>query len=57
MEAALPAAIVTGKYDRGELTLEIAPEEIVPVLRHFKTAGRYERLSAVTGVDLSLIHI
>ena len=36
MEAALPAAIVTGKYDRGELTLEIAPEEIVPVLRHFK---------------------
>jgi NADH-quinone oxidoreductase subunit C len=51
LEAALPAAIVTGKYDRGELTLEIAPEEIVPVLRHFKTAGQYERLSAVTGVD------
>lgn len=51
LEAALPSAIVTGKYDRGELTLEIAPDEIVSALRHCKTVGKFERLSSVTGVD------
>jgi NADH-quinone oxidoreductase subunit C len=51
LETALPSAIVTGKYDRDELTLEIAPDQIVDALQHFKTAGKYERLSAVTGVD------
>jgi len=45
-------AIVTGKYDRGELTLEIAPERIVSVCRHLKVAQQFTRLSTVTAVDL-----
>jgi NADH-quinone oxidoreductase subunit C len=51
LELALPAAIVTGKYDRDELTLEIAPGQIVGALQHCKTALKYERLSSVTAVD------
>ncbi len=51
LDGALPEAIVNGQHTRGELALEIAPEQIIPALRYFKTQGRYERLSAVTAVD------
>lgn len=44
-------AVVTGKYDRGELTLEIAPDRIVAVCRHLKERLSFVRLSTVTGVD------
>jgi NADH:ubiquinone oxidoreductase subunit C len=48
LEAALPSAIVTGKFDRDELTLEIEPDQILAVLRHCKSDAKYERLSSVT---------
>ncbi len=51
LDAAVPGAIVGGQHDRGELILEIAPAQILTALRHCKTQGRYERLSAVTAVD------
>ena len=47
-----PAAIVTGKSDRGELTLEIPAGRIVPVCRHLKSEQQFTRLSTVTAVDL-----
>jgi NADH-quinone oxidoreductase subunit C len=40
-----------GKYDRGELTLEIAAERIVPVCRFLKDDQNFIRLSSVTAVD------
>jgi NADH-quinone oxidoreductase subunit C len=45
------AAVLAGKFDRGELTLEIAPGAIVSVCRFLKEEQRFVRLSTVTGVD------
>ncbi len=45
------AAVLAGKFDRGELTLEIAPGSIVSVCRFLKQELRFVRLSTVTGVD------
>src|SRR2546430_374535 len=45
------AALVDGKFDRGELTLEIAPARIVEVCRFLKEQQEFVRLSTVTGVD------
>jgi NADH-quinone oxidoreductase subunit C len=44
-------AVTAGKYDRGELTLEIAPDRIVPVCQFLKYAQNFIRLSSVTAVD------
>jgi NADH-quinone oxidoreductase subunit C len=44
-------AIATGKYERGELTLEIAPAKIVSVCGFLKYDQQFVRLSAVTAVD------
>jgi NADH-quinone oxidoreductase subunit C len=44
-------AVVTGKFDRGELTLEIAPEKIVRVCRLLKDELKFVRLSTLAGVD------
>lgn len=46
-----PAALVHGKLDRKELTLEIAAERIVDVCRFLKDQQQFVRLSSVTGVD------
>lgn len=46
-----PGAIVAGKHDRGELTLEIAPHRIVDVCRLLKEQIGFVRLSTVTGLD------
>lgn len=51
LESSLPHAVVTGKFDRGELTLEIAPGHIVDVCRFLKREQRFVRLSSVTAVD------
>jgi NADH-quinone oxidoreductase subunit C len=45
------AAIVDGKLDRGEHTLEIAPARIVAVCGFLKDKQGFVRLSTVTGVD------
>ncbi len=44
-------AITGGKFDRGELTLEIAPSRIVSVCGFLKHDQQFERLSSVTAVD------
>jgi NADH-quinone oxidoreductase subunit C len=44
-------ALAGGKYDRGELTLEIVPGKIVPICRFLKEDEEFVRLSSVTGVD------
>lgn len=51
IEAFDPQAVRGGKYDRQELTLEIAPEKIVGVCTYLKQEQRFVRLSTVTGVD------
>jgi len=47
----LPGAIRNGKWDRGEVTLEVAPERIVEVCRFLKSERQFVRLSDVTAVD------
>jgi NADH-quinone oxidoreductase subunit C len=44
-------AITGGKYDRGELMLEIAPAKIVSVCGFLKYDQNFVRLSTVTSVD------
>ena len=44
-------AITAGKFDRGELTLEIAPDKIVSVCAFLKNELKFVRLSTVTAVD------
>jgi NADH-quinone oxidoreductase subunit C len=45
------SALLNSKTDRGELTLDIAPEKIAGVCRYLKDEQRFARLSAVTAVD------
>jgi NADH-quinone oxidoreductase subunit C len=44
-------AVTGGKYDRGELTLEIVPSKITSVCGFLKYDQSFVRLSTVTGVD------
>ena len=46
-----PASLLAAKFDRGELTLEIAAPKIVDVCRFLKERQEFVRLSTVTGVD------
>lgn len=48
---AFDAVAETAKFDRGELTIEIAPSRILDALRIAKHDLQFERLSTVTGVD------
>src|SRR6185312_15354373 len=52
LEAFDSDAIQNGKYDRGELTIEIAPGKIVSVCGFLKYDQQFIRLSTVTAVDL-----
>jgi NADH-quinone oxidoreductase subunit C len=45
------AALLNARTERGELTLEIAPEKIAAVCRYLKDEQQFVRLSAVTAVD------
>jgi NADH-quinone oxidoreductase subunit C len=51
LDAAVPGGITYGKHALGELTLEVAPQDVIAACRYLKSVGRYERLSAVTAVD------
>jgi NADH-quinone oxidoreductase subunit C len=44
-------AVLAGKFDKGELTLEIAPAKIVSVCGFLKFDQKFIRLSTVTAVD------
>lgn len=46
-----PEAAVGGKLDRGEVTLLIAPERIVPVCEFLKITRQYLYLADITAVD------
>jgi NADH-quinone oxidoreductase subunit C len=48
---AQPEAVLAGKSDRGELTLEIAAERIVEVCRFLKDDQKFARISTVTALD------
>jgi len=50
LRAALPEAIVNAKFDRGELTLVIAPDQIRAACRNLRQAG-YNFFEDVTCVD------
>jgi len=50
LEAHDPAILVGGRHDRGELTLEVAPERIVAACEWLRARG-YNRLSSVTATD------
>src|SRR5207245_6777910 len=43
--------VVASKEAQGELTIEVAPENIVEACRRLKNDLHFERLSTVTGVD------
>jgi NADH-quinone oxidoreductase subunit C len=49
--AALDSVATTAKLELGELTVEVAPENILEALRRVKDELKFERLSTVTGVD------
>lgn len=49
--AALADLAVTGKLEFGELTIEVAPANIVAALGRAKTQLGFTRLSTVAGVD------
>jgi NADH-quinone oxidoreductase subunit C len=49
--AALDDVAATAKFDRGELTIEVAPGNILEALRRLKDELKFERLTSVTGVD------
>jgi NADH-quinone oxidoreductase subunit C len=51
LEAFDSDAIQTGKVERGELTLEIAPAKIASVCGFLKYDQQFERASAITAVD------
>jgi NADH-quinone oxidoreductase subunit C len=48
---AKPGALLAGKFDRQELTLEIAADQIVDVCAFLKNEQKFVRLSTVTAVD------
>jgi NADH-quinone oxidoreductase subunit C len=47
----LPGAILDAKPALGELTLSIAPAQIVDVCHVLKASGGFERVSGITAVD------
>jgi NADH-quinone oxidoreductase subunit C len=51
LEAFDSSAVLSGKLDRADLTLEIAPAKIVSVCGFLKYDLGFVRLSTVTGVD------
>jgi NADH-quinone oxidoreductase subunit C len=51
LEAFDADALLTGKFDRGELTLEIAPAKIVRACQFLKDELKFVRLSTIAGVD------
>ena len=51
LEAFDSGAVVSAKFDRGELTVEIAPEKIVSVCGFLKYDLGFVRLSTVAGAD------
>ena len=49
--AALSGLVTAAKDEFGELTIEVAPENIVAALAQLKSDLKFERLTSVTGVD------
>ena len=46
-----PAAITGGHKQHGDLTIEIAPDSVVPVIRYLHDQEQFNRLSTIFAVD------
>ena len=51
LEASFSAGVVGARFDRGELTVWVAPERIVEICRFLKQDQQFVRLSGITAVD------
>ena len=51
LETAQPGAILSGKLEHGELTLEIAPDSLIGTCRWLKDAQQFVRLADLTALD------
>ncbi|MEN6536106.1 MAG: NADH-quinone oxidoreductase subunit C [Bryobacteraceae bacterium] len=51
LESRAPGSLLAGKFDRGELTIEVAAEQITAVCRILKDELQFVRLSGITAVD------
>jgi NADH-quinone oxidoreductase subunit C len=51
VDRAVGEALLAARLDRGELTLEMAPEGIAAACRFLKEDQQFERLSTLTGAD------
>ena len=51
LSAAPDGVVLNGKFDRGELTLEISAQHIAAACSYLKQSQNFVRLSTVTGVD------
>jgi NADH-quinone oxidoreductase subunit C len=51
VDRAVGEALLAARLDRGELTLEMAPEGIAAACRFLKADQQFERLSTLTGAD------
>ena len=51
VEAFDAEAVTGGKYDRGELTIEVVPAKVESICGFLKYDQRFARLSTVTAVD------
>ncbi|MGH9720391.1 MAG: NADH-quinone oxidoreductase subunit C [Bryobacteraceae bacterium] len=47
----LQPLVAASKFDRGELTVEVAPENLLEALRLLKDQLQFERMSDLTAVD------
>lgn len=45
------AAVLASRTQAGQMSVEIAPEKIVPICRYLKEHQQFQRLSGVTAVD------
>src|SRR5512139_529945 len=51
LESVQPGVVLSGELDRGELSLDIAAESLVPVCRWLKDVQKFDRLADLTAVD------
>lgn len=51
LESAEPDAIVSGKADRGELSLDISPDRIVAACHYLYEEEQFDRLADLTALD------
>ncbi|MBI3666483.1 MAG: NADH-quinone oxidoreductase subunit C [Acidobacteria bacterium] len=51
LEERQPGVVTDANLHRGQLSIWVAPEQIVPICRFLKQEQTYQRLSSITAVD------